>query len=592
MATISVSGTRTPVFTISHILQTIPIARQSPILKILFAMATALSSGGMFNNPIIPGFNPDPSICRVNDDYYLVTSTFEYYPGIPVYYSKDLLQWKLIGHVITRHSQINMRTTEPSGGLWAPTIRHHKGRFYVSLGCTHRFRPKEWDIVIPRGFYVSTSNIWDSSSWSDPTFFDVPGIDQDLFFDDDDKVYFSAVNMIIDPKVKKHGLGLATFTAEIDINTGRCLGPIKWNRLSDFGIGIAEGPHIFKKDGYYYLSTAEGGTDEGHQQWISRSTIGPFGPWELGPKGSVNPVIFNGDDPSIRNTGHLDFIETPSGKWFAVFLGVRPQGKDSQLISQLGRETFMSPVEWIDGWPIVNNRKPISLQIQAEGMKLLSQAQSWRDEFKEPTLQLGWYHLRTPLKKDYSLSESPGCLTIYGNAYRIDGSECPSMLLQKQTGFSGEWKTRLNFLPTEAGHEAGTAIWWSQFAHASIGLRKPFDEDKEGLEIVARCYDEQDDDFKESIHQIPLKHNTIELVIRAYPTEYELCFSVADESQSISSPVKLGQISSTALTHRRSGKESPNTGAHFAIYGQGAYDKPSFDPARFEFVEWNVKSTH
>lgn len=107
-------------------------------------MSTNVPSDGMFNNPIIPGFNPDPSICRVNDDYYLVTSTFEYYPGIPVYHSKDLLQWKLIGHAITRHSQINMRTTEPSGGLWAPTIRHHKGRFYVSLGCTHRFRPKEW----------------------------------------------------------------------------------------------------------------------------------------------------------------------------------------------------------------------------------------------------------------------------------------------------------------------------------------------------------------------------------------------------------------------------------------------------------------
>ena len=107
-----------------------------------------MSSSGAFNNPVIPGFNPDPSICRVNDDYFLVTSTFEYYPGIPVYHSKDLLQWQLIGHVITRHSQINMRTTEPSGGLWAPTIRYHEGRFYVSVGCTHRFRPKEW-VIIP-----------------------------------------------------------------------------------------------------------------------------------------------------------------------------------------------------------------------------------------------------------------------------------------------------------------------------------------------------------------------------------------------------------------------------------------------------------
>ncbi|KAJ5726638.1 uncharacterized protein N7483_007995 [Penicillium malachiteum] len=479
-----------------------------------------MSSCEGFNNPIIPGFNPDPSICRVDDDYFLVTSTFEYFPGIPVYHSKDLLQWELIGHVITRHSQINMRTTEPSGGLWAPTIRYHKARFYVSVGCTHRFRPKEWDIVIPRGFYVSTSDIWDSSSWSDPTFFDVPGIDQDLFFDDNGKVYFSAVNMIIDPKVKKHGLGLATFTVEIDLATGRCLGPAEWNRLSDFGIGIAEGPHIFKKDGYYYLTTAEGGTDEGHQQWIFRSTEGPFGPWEVGPEGSVNPIIFNNDHPQIRNTGHLDFIETPNGKWFAVFLGVRPQGEKSELPSQLGRETFMSPVEWIDGWPIVNERQPISLHIKGENMQVIPRPQIWRDDFEKPTLQLGWYHLRTPLKHDYSLSERQGSLSLYGNAYRIDSSECPSMLLRKQTCFSGDWKVKLQFQPTNAGHEAGAAIWWSQFAHASIGLRKPFDEDNSGLEMVARCYDETEDQFKEYKHQLELEDNSVEILIRAQPTRW------------------------------------------------------------------------
>jgi beta-xylosidase len=112
-----------------------------------------MSSSGAFNNPIIPGFNPDPSICRVGDDYFLVTSTFEYYPGIPIYHSKDLLKWQLISHVITRPSQVNMRTTEPSGGLWAPTIRYHKGRFYVSLGCTHRFRPKEWVSNLPSVFH-------------------------------------------------------------------------------------------------------------------------------------------------------------------------------------------------------------------------------------------------------------------------------------------------------------------------------------------------------------------------------------------------------------------------------------------------------
>jgi beta-xylosidase len=143
--------------------------------------------------------------------------------------------------------------------------------------------------------------------------------------------------------------------------------------------------------------------------------------------------------------------------------------------------------------------------MQAEGMQLLAQPKVWRDDFHGSTLQLGWYHLRTPLKKDYSLSERPGYLSLYGNAYRIDDSECPSMLLQKQTGFSGDWRVKLNFAPTEAGHEVGTAIWWSQFAYASIGLRKPFDEDKSGLEIVSRCYDETDDQFKVCLMKLNLK---------------------------------------------------------------------------------------
>ena len=189
-----------------------------------------------------------------------------------------------------------------------------------------------------------------------------------LFFDDDGKVYLSAVNQITEPNVPKHAIGLATFTVEIDIKTGSCLSAANWNCVSKFGMGIAEGPHIFKYGGYYYLSTAEGGTDEGHQQWIRRSKSGPYGPWEEGPMHTVNPVIYNGDDTNVRNTGHLDFIEREDGSWFAVFLGVRPQGKDSCLLSSIGRETFLAPVKWVDGWPVVNeDRKSTHLNSSHSG---------------------------------------------------------------------------------------------------------------------------------------------------------------------------------------------------------------------------------
>lgn len=135
---------------------------------------------GIYNNPIIPGFNPDPSIVRVGPDYFLVTSTFEYFPGVPIYHSKDLIYWKLIGHALTRRSQLDIRTPETGGGIWAPTIRWHDGVFYVTTACFDRYRPQADDRVWPRGFYVKTANVWDETSWSEPVYFDQVGFDQDV----------------------------------------------------------------------------------------------------------------------------------------------------------------------------------------------------------------------------------------------------------------------------------------------------------------------------------------------------------------------------------------------------------------------------
>lgn len=133
-----------------------------------------------FTNPIIPGFNPDPSIIRVGDDFFLATSTFEYFPGIPIYHSRDLIQWKLIGHALTRPNQLQIQTPEPGGGVWAPTLRYHEGVFYVTAASFSRYRPQEDDRVWPQGFYVRTTNIWEDGSWSDPVYFDQVGFDQDV----------------------------------------------------------------------------------------------------------------------------------------------------------------------------------------------------------------------------------------------------------------------------------------------------------------------------------------------------------------------------------------------------------------------------
>ena len=225
----------------------------------------------------------------------------------------------------------------------------------------------------PRGFHISTRHIFDSSSWSEPVYHDALGYDQDvsslyniadriqLFIDADDRVYLSYTAFIRDPVVVDLPFGMSPFVCEIDLQTGKLLSRPRRLRDSTFAPCIAEGSHIFAKDNYYYLITAEGGTEEQHQEWICRSRHSPYGPWELPPLG-VNPIVYNGLDKHVQHTGHMDMVETPDGQWVAVLLAVRPQYDTSGPVpSQLGRETFLVPVRWEDGWPVINNRCPISI---------------------------------------------------------------------------------------------------------------------------------------------------------------------------------------------------------------------------------------
>lgn len=193
-----------------------------------------------------------------------------------------------------------------------------------------------------------------------------PCLSPQLFIDDQTgKTYLSWATFCDDSEFDrpKGMVPIATFICEIDLTTGRQTTPRRLLRYGTAGSGVCEGPHIFRKDGYYYLSTADGGTEIGHQQWICRSRESPYGPWETGPHGSINPMIYNGTHPEVRQTGHMDMVGDANGNWWAVFLGVRPivQGGKQDLLSSLGRETFLAPVEWVDGWPIVNKRKPITL---------------------------------------------------------------------------------------------------------------------------------------------------------------------------------------------------------------------------------------
>lgn len=286
----------------------------------------------MHPNPVLPGFYPDPSVCRVGSDYFLVTSTFEYFPGVPIFHSTDLFTWRQIGHCLTRTSQLDLTGRRSSDGIYAPTLRYHDGVFYMITT----------DVGGAGHFFVTARD--PAGPWSDPTYIAGPGFDPDLFFDDDGTVYFSRED------ITGHGIRQHV----IDITTGDLLSEEKiiWEGLED---PLCEAPHIYRIGDWYYLLVAEGGTHRGHMVVIARGTH-PTGPFESCPK---NPILTHRHRvlSDVQAVGHGDLVQRADGSWWIFFLGIRPVGKWHHL----GRETFIAPVDWEDGWPRINRGEAISI---------------------------------------------------------------------------------------------------------------------------------------------------------------------------------------------------------------------------------------
>ena len=297
-----------------------------------------------YRNPIISGYNPDPSICRVGDDYYIVNSSFEYFPGVPVYHSKNLVNWELIGNCLDRKSQLLLEKCKPSGGIYAPTLRYHDGTFFMTTtNVSHK-----------GNFIVHTKDI--KKGWSEPVWIDQGGIDPSLLFDDDGTVYF------LSTATDEQGEA-GIFMCEINPFTGEKLTE---SVVISRGCGgrYAEGPHLYKWFGKYYLMLAEGGTEYGHMETMLRSDF-PYGPYEACPH---NPILTHRDDmrEEIYCTGHADMMEDHNGNWWMVCLAIRPCEEKSNrvLLHNLGRETFLAPVVWDEeGWPVVGDKGLISLEM-------------------------------------------------------------------------------------------------------------------------------------------------------------------------------------------------------------------------------------
>jgi alpha-N-arabinofuranosidase len=291
------------------------------------------------HNPVLPGCYPDPSVCRLGDDYYLVTSTFEYLPGLPIFRSRDLAHWEQVGHVVDRPGQLDFTGIASSGGLYAPTIRHHDGTFWVVCTLVDQQDPGRG------GNFVMTATD-PAGPWSDPVWLDAAGIDPSIFFDDDGRAWVHGTRLAPEPEWFHQ---TEVWIRELDRETLRLVGPehVVWNGALR-GAVWAEGPHLYKIDGTYYLLAAEGGTEIHHAVSIARSdtVTGPY----VGNPG--NPVLTHrhlGRDSDVVGVGHADLVEAPDGSWWAVLLGMRPYGGYHY---NLGRETFLVPVAWEEGWPL------------------------------------------------------------------------------------------------------------------------------------------------------------------------------------------------------------------------------------------------
>lgn len=336
-----------------------------------------------FSNPVIRGFHPDPSICRVGDDYFLVTSSFEYFPGIPIFHSTDLVNWTQIGHCLTRSSQLDLSQVPESGGLWAPTIRHHEGTFYVACTVLDRanftnqidYRTGAHDYSISgRHFIVSTTDPY--SQWSDPLWIDGNGFDPSLLFDQG-RVFFT------------HADSGVILQSEIDLANGSRIGDTLdiWHGTGEM---TSEGPHLYAIGDYYYLIVAEGGTSYGHSISCARSNS-PWGPWEAHPDNPLLSHRTHPDDP-VQATGHGDLVSDAEGNWWVVFLAIRAQGYPA--FHTLGRETFLAPVRWEDGWPYVEG----SVTLEPRPAPIATQREhpaTWRADFAQPTLTHEWNFLRS-----------------------------------------------------------------------------------------------------------------------------------------------------------------------------------------------------
>lgn len=411
-------------------------------LEQYFEKVCGVSISGMYRNPIRSGMFPDPSIVRVEEDYYMVNSSFIFFPCIPISHSRDLIHWRIIGHAITNPNWAYLDELEGGRGYWAPDISFYEGRFYI----TATYRMNDTGTTYRKQIVVSS--IRPEGPYSQPVFIDEDGIDPSIFNDEDGRRY-----MLLNRGARIFELNK---TATEKISDAKLLYYGDQKRAP-------EGPHLLKKDGYYYLFLAEGGTGPGHRITVARART-LYGNYEACP---YNPIMRQQDEKAgIQRCGHGKPVQTKSGEWYMVYLCGRMVNGGYSI---LGRETALDPIKWTeDGWPIVNNLKgPSVLQVKPDLPECVFENTD-HDDFNMDTLGKEWMFPRAPEVDGYQISESK--LWIRASKAPLSSREARNIVLRRQKHFVFTAETKLMLVPMKPGQEAGITCYYDENTWLTFGL--------------------------------------------------------------------------------------------------------------------------
>lgn len=400
-------------------------------------------------NPILTGFHPDPSIVRVGDDYYIATSTFEWWPGVAIAHSRDLVHWRTLPPALTRPSQIDLRGRPNSGGVWAPALSHADGLFHLIYTDVRGWAGDFKDV---RNYVVTAPDI--EGPWSDPVHLNNSGFDPSLFHDEDGRKWL--VNMVWDHRPGHDSFG-GILLQEYDPVARQLVGPVR-NIFRGTELGLVEGPHLYRIDGWYYLLAAEGGTFATHAATVARSRR-IDGPYEAMPDG---PLLTSAHDAGLRlqSAGHGSLVQHRDGTWSLVHLCRRPLANGRAI---LGRETALQAVQWVDGWPRLahGGRQPAETASVPD-----LPAHPWpptpaRDDFDEASLAPHWQSPRAPVDRDLArLDARPGFLRLYGRESIVSRFE-QSLVARRQQAFHVEASTCVEFSPEDFQQMAGLVAFYN-----------------------------------------------------------------------------------------------------------------------------------